>query len=194
MSRADGPAVSGADGGGAAVSGGGMRTRLVLVVGPIASGKSTLATRVARRLRADGETVAVVPLDTVAEMALPSLPDWSWAHAAHGRLVGAWLDTPITTVIAEGLETPDEIALLLEQVPDGVAPFTVLLTTSYEGALVRAQADPTRNLSRDPEFLARMHARFARTRDEIAHDLLLDTESASADALAERVVTALRGA
>jgi energy-coupling factor transporter ATP-binding protein EcfA2 len=77
--------------------------RLVLIAGPIASGKSTLADTLAGKLRSGGRAVVVVGLDTVAEMALPTLPDWTWAHEVHGQLVGAWLEKPIHTVIAEGL-------------------------------------------------------------------------------------------
>lgn len=41
---------------------------LVIIVGPIASGKSTVANGVATELRESGEAVAVVDLDDVVEM------------------------------------------------------------------------------------------------------------------------------
>jgi adenylylsulfate kinase-like enzyme len=74
---------------------------LVVIVGPFAAGKSTLAAEVGRRLRERGEAVAVVGLDRVAEMALPSL-EWAWAHQVHAQLVRDWLSTPVRTVVAEG--------------------------------------------------------------------------------------------
>ena len=96
------------------------RRRLVVVSGPIASGKSTLASELADLLRSAGEAVAVVGLDTIAEMALPTLDDWTWAHEIHGQVVGGWLATPIPTVIAEGTGTQAEVERMLQHVPSDV--------------------------------------------------------------------------
>ena len=165
--------------------------RLVLIIGPIASGKSTLANTLADKLRSSGEAVAVVGLDTVAEMALPTLAEWTWAHEVHGQLVGAWLEKPIPTVIAEGPETPEEIEQIMRHVGSDVSVLKVLITTRYETALARAVQDPTRGLSKDPEFLWRMHRRFEQTRSDIAHDMKFDTEELSSDDIAERVIEGL---
>ena len=165
--------------------------RLVLIIGPIASGKSTLADTLAHKLRSSGEAVTVVGLDTVAEMALPTLGDWTWAHEVHGQLVGAWLETPIPTVIAEGPETPEEVELIMRHVGPDVSVRKVLITTSYDTALARASADRTRGLSKDPEFLLRMHRRFEQTRPDIACDVQFDTDELSSDAIAERIIGGL---
>lgn len=165
--------------------------RLILIIGPIASGKSTLADTLAHKLRSSGEAVTVVGLDTVAEMALPTLADWTWAHGVHGQLVGAWLETPIPTVIAEGPETPEEIGQIMRHVAPDVGVRKVLITTSYETALARASADTTRGLSKDPEFLLRMHRRFEQARPNIAYDLQFDTDELSSDDIAERVIEGL---
>ena len=42
----------------------GPRPELIVIVGPIAAGKSTLAAEVGQRLRERGEAVAVVGLDS----------------------------------------------------------------------------------------------------------------------------------
>lgn len=165
--------------------------RLLVIVGPIASGKSTLASQVADLLRSAGEAVAVVGLDTVAEMALPTLGDWAWAHEVHGRVVGAWLATPIPTVIAEGPETPAEADQLMRHVPHDVSVLTVLLVTRYETALKRAIADSGRGVSKDPAFLAKMYQRFENQLHDIAYDLRLDSGESSPDELAEHVIRAL---
>lgn len=170
------------------------RRRLVLIIGPIASGKSTLAGEVADQLRAAGEAVAVVGLDTIAEMALPTLPDWAWAHDIHGQVVAAWLATPIPTVIAEGPASQTEVEELLRHVPEDVAARRVLLVSSYGVALERATADPTRGISKDPEFLAGVYRQFATDRSRIAHDLRLDSGAAPPGVLAARVVDLLRRA
>jgi energy-coupling factor transporter ATP-binding protein EcfA2 len=165
--------------------------RLVLIIGPIASGKSTLARTLAERIRSSGESVVVVGLDTVAEMALPTLADWTWAHEVHGQLVGAWLEKPIPSVVAEGPETPEEIELIMRHVGSDVSVLKVLITTRYETALARAAADPTRGLSKDPEFLRGMHQRFEQTRQDIAHDFLFDTDDLSSNDIAQRVIEGL---
>jgi energy-coupling factor transporter ATP-binding protein EcfA2 len=165
--------------------------RLVLIIGPIASGKSTLANTLANKLRNSGEAVVVVGLDTVAEMALPTLADWTWAHEVHGQLVGAWLEKPIQTVIAEGPETPEEIEQIMRHVGSDVSVRTVLITTTYESALTRAATDPTRGLSKDPEFLRAMHRRFEQSRPDIAHDVQFDTGELSSDDIALRIIEGL---
>ena len=165
--------------------------RLVLIIGPIASGKSTLADTLAGILRSSGEAVVVVGLDTVAEMALPTLADWSWAHEVHGQLVGAWLEKPIPTVIAEGPETPGEIEQILRHVGPEISVQRVLIRASYETALARAVSDPSRGLSKDPGFLRRMYQRFERTRAEIAHDLEFHTEELTSEDIAQRVIEGL---
>jgi energy-coupling factor transporter ATP-binding protein EcfA2 len=165
--------------------------RLVLIIGPIASGKSTLAATLAGKLRSSGETVAVVGLDTVAEMALPTLSDWTWAHEIHGQLVGAWLEKPIQTVIAEGPGTPGEIELIMRHVGPDVRVRKVLITTAYETALARAAADPSRGLSKDPEFLRRMHRRFEEVRPDISCDVQFDTGEMSSNDIARQIIEGL---
>ncbi len=164
---------------------------MVVVIGPIASGKSTLASELAGLLRAAGEAVAVVGLDTVAEMALPTLDDWAWAHDIHGQIVAAWLATPTTTVIAEGLETPTEVNQLMSHVPSDVSVLSVLLIARYETARQRTSADPSRGISRDPDFLATMYQRFNNELPGLTYDLQLHSEDASPGALAARVVAAI---
>ncbi|ACQ81005.1 hypothetical protein Bcav_2760 [Beutenbergia cavernae DSM 12333] len=158
---------------------------LVLISGPIAAGKSTLAREVARQLRELGRTVALVELDTVAEMALPTLPDWDWAHSIHAGLVGAWSATPIEVVLDEGTETPAEVAQVLRAVPEGAPVLKVVLVADVERSWERAQGDPTRGLSKDRDFLTEMYERFAAGLPELERDLLLDVEATS---LEERVV------
>lgn len=150
-----------------------------------------MANTLAAKLRSDGHAVVVAGLDTVAEMALPTLADWTWAHEVHGQLVGAWLEKPIQTVIAEGPETPGEIEQVMRHVGSDVSVLKVLITTTYEAALARAVADPTRGMSKDPEFLRRMYRRFEQTRPEIAYDFHFDTEELASNDIAERVIEGL---
>jgi hypothetical protein len=83
----------------------------------------------------------------------PTLPDWEDAHRIFGSVVGQWLRAHIDLVIAEGPCDRHEIATVLGNVPAGTPVTRIVVTTDFETALGRAQADPTRGLSQDPEFL-----------------------------------------
>jgi len=169
----------------------------VLITGPIAAGKSTLAREVAARLREAGRTVALVDLDTVAEMALPTLPDWEWAHAIHADLVGSWTARPLDVVVDEGSSSPAEVAQILAAVPRDVPVLRVLLLADVERSWERAQLDPTRGLSKDRDFLGRMYEAFDAGLPQLGHDLLLDVETTSLDeratAVVQEIVQRLRG-
>lgn len=154
-------------------------TTLVLIVGPIAGGKSTVARSLTAGLREGGADTALVELDQIAEMALPTLPDWSVAHEIFASVVGQWLRSTLSYVVAEGAGSPSEIARVLAAVPDGVRVVTIALTSPFPIALARAQTDPTRGVSKDPDFLAAEFERWARDLPAIDHDLLLDTSRSS---------------
>lgn len=162
--------------------------RLIMISGPIASGKSTVAAEVASQLRQMARTVALVDLDTVAEMALPTLPDWEWAHRIHAELVGLWLSTDIDNVVDEGTSSPAEVKQLLAQVSDGDRVLHVVLTTDFERALALAQLDPTRGLSKERDFLRRDHDQFAAIEHLLPCHLRLHTEDAAVHDLVDEIL------
>ncbi|WP_454294037.1 AAA family ATPase [Salana multivorans] len=151
------------------------RLTLVLVIGPIASGKSTVARLLGARLREAGERVAVVGLDEIAEMALPTLPGWDVASGVFASVVGQWLGTALDVVVAEGPGNPDEVGQVLAAVPAGVHVVSIVLTSELDVALARAQADPTRGISQNPDFLGRMYQEWAADRPLLTADLTIDT-------------------
>jgi hypothetical protein len=78
---------------------------LVVIVGPIASGKSTVAGALGRRFMAAGRAVAVLDLDDVVDT-IGGFGDltpqrFRQAQVVHGQLVGAWLRQSFD-VIAHG--------------------------------------------------------------------------------------------
>ena len=162
---------------------------LVVVLGPIAAGKSTLCAELARRLDAAGRTTVVAGVDEVAAMAPAGLPDWDLAHRVHGALVAAWLATPVDTVIADGaFFSRQETDWLMAGVPPGVRVVRVLLRASYPVALRRVTGDPARGLSRDPVFLRGVYDRFERLRPGLDPcDLEVDADRVPADLVADRV-------
>lgn len=164
----------------------------MVVVGPIASGKSTLAGSLADRLLARGCTVACADVDDVADMVQApggrTGEHWDQAHAAHGALVGGWLATGVDVVIAHGpVYTHQENDWLLATVPPGTTTLRVLLLATFETALRRVSGDPSRGLSRDPAFLRGTYDRFEAVRPAIARcDLTFDTDVEAPESVSSR--------
>lgn len=169
--------------------------QLVVLTGPIASGKSTIAARLATRLLEAGQSGAVVDLDDVADCLYqpPEGAGQAWVRArwAHDHLVSAFRRSGVDVVIAHG-------SLFYERermpTPDGVSDkgaLRVLLTVPFEVARGRVTADPTRALSRDPDFLRATHQAFARRRPTLPR---FDHEFDTSRTDVEDVVTTLAGA
>ncbi|GAA4419432.1 hypothetical protein GCM10023169_10100 [Georgenia halophila] len=161
---------------------------LVVVTGPIAAGKSTVARELADRLLAAGSTVAVVDVDEVAAMVHGGLSDWDLAHQVHGRLVAAWLDR-VDTVIADGpIYSRQETNHLIGDVSGDVRLVRVMLRATYPTALRRVTGDPDRGLSKDPAFLRRAYERFEALRPDMdACDLEFDAEQVFAEKIADEI-------
>jgi energy-coupling factor transporter ATP-binding protein EcfA2 len=157
------------------------QTQLVLVIGPLAGGKSTTARALTEALRARERSVALVELDQIADMARPTLPDWSDAHAIFAMVTGRWLQAGLDVVVAEGPGSLDEVDLVHRSIPDGTPVITVAAEAPFSTAWERVQEDPTRGLSRDPDFLSRMHARWDDERALVPIDLRFDTSRASVE-------------
>jgi len=139
---------------------------LVVVTGPIAAGKSTVAAAVGVRMQDAGLSAAVVDLDEiVASLRAPEAHwrrSWDQARRAHAALVGGWLRSGVDVVVADGpFHNRDEVATLLSQVPPDTVTRWCWLDVPFDVARTRTAADPTRGVSRDPAFLQRSHERVA---------------------------------
>lgn len=153
----------------------------VVIIGPQASGKSTLSSALAAELRRRGEWVALVELDQIAAMALPTLPGWDTAHRIFETVVSSWLRSELTCVVAESSGSAEEVLGLRAQAPEGVVPVTVATTSSFDVAFSRAQDDPTRGVSREHGFLSGVYVRWPGELAAIAPDLVIDTSTVSVD-------------
>jgi predicted kinase len=169
--------------------------RVVVITGPIASGKSTVAREVARTLERRGVRTAVVDLDLVHDMLSgggSASDDATWALARHGvaTLTKMFWDEGVAVVIADGsFNTPVDRAALARDLGQAGEPFYVTLRVSYEEALRRAQGDPTRGVSRDPVFLGAHFASRAAIMATIpTTDLVIDTEQTTATSAAKSIV------
>jgi predicted kinase len=162
---------------------------VIVVSGPIASGKSTVARALAAEYARADLAVAVIDLDLIHGMLIPprgrDADDvWQQARRAAGALARAFLRAGATGVIVEGEFIRDEErAVFTDALGGDVDLRYVTLLVSYDQALHRARADRTRGASRDPGFLrpyfSQVEPALARTPGS---DLLLNTEEISVDA------------
>jgi shikimate kinase len=161
---------------------------LVVIGGPIASGKSTLGRVVAARLGA-----AVVDLDLVYEMVDPDRrpkddPElWSAARRAAGRLAAGFLAEGRSVVVEGDVAGERALTELCGDLPDGVAVRLVLLEVDFATAFERATADESRGLSKDRDFLSRHYEELGSGRDS-RKMLRVDTGRLSVDESADRVI------
>src|SRR5690242_4865736 len=100
--------------------------QLLVITGPIAAGKNTVASLIADRLTAFGRSAVLVDVDDVAAMVTGSGAAaaglWFAAHQAHGSLVGGWMRTAVDVVIAVGpIYALCEQAALLQPLPEASA-------------------------------------------------------------------------
>jgi hypothetical protein len=166
------------------------------VTGPIAAGKNTVADWLSRLLTGRGHRVVVADVDDVAAMVgapgAAAAGLWFAAHEAHGALVGRWLRTTVDYVVAVGpFWTAEERAALMGTVPSDVDALWVVIDAPVSVTLPRAQADPTRELSRDPAFHHGAHRRFRRLQPTIPADLTFDSQHLGAEQIAAVIVDAL---
>jgi adenylylsulfate kinase-like enzyme len=166
---------------------------VIVITGPIASGKSTVARELMRELERGGVLADVIDLDRVYEALAgdgPKSDAATWGLARHEAAIraNAFLAQRVATVIAEGsFNAPEDRLAFVRHLSAGEAPLFVTLRVGFDEALRRAQADPTRGLSRDPEFLGRYFDAFdRRTPAPEKGDLAIDTEKTTA---AEAAIT-----
>ena len=169
---------------------------LVVICGPIAAGKTTVADALATRLRSHAHAVAIVdPDDTVETLGgFRGLTADRWRHArtVQALTVGAWLERD-TDVIAPGpFLDEEENATLVQYVPPTVTPRRVLLEVPYEVAAVRVTADTSRDLSTDPGFLRRTYDRYERLRAALPRpDWTWDTTHVTPNEIADTLAGAV---
>lgn len=176
-----------------------LMAHLVVITGPIAAGKNTVASLLAERLTASGCSTVVADVDDVAAMVAGRGAGGTGlrfaAHQAHGALVGQWMRTAaVDVVIAVGpIYTPEEQAALLVSVPEPSAVEWVVVDAPVSVTLARAQAEPRRGLSREPGFHAGAHERFRRLRSGIPATQTYDSSQLSAEQIAASIFRRVGG-
>lgn len=166
--------------------------QLIVLMGPIASGKSTVSSHLAERLLESGRRAAVVDLDDVAECFVAPDQEWAdtWrrARVVHDELVSSFRRCGVDFVIAHGsFFYANEPPAALNGIYDTSA-IRVLLNATYDVALERVERDPERGITKDPGFLKWTHDQFAeRSKDLPQLDLEFDTTAEPVDAIVDAI-------
>ncbi len=172
--------------------------QVVLVNGPIASGKTTVARLLADLVRSKGHKAASIDLDDLVWM--NGGTDWlrinrqHWQVAREGAAVLVnWLFASGTSLVAVAgpfFDATDR-AQLIDALDGSPRTTIVTLRVSLPEAIRRAQADPTRLLSKNPDLLTKLY-------DSIdwrclpSDGLEFVTEGRPADTTVEDIAYALR--
>jgi shikimate kinase len=171
---------------------------LVIITGPIASGKSTVAGLLARRCASQGRSVAVADLDDAAfaQVGCSDIAEfWRRAGVAHAALVRGWLAAGTEVVIAHGpFSEAGSYDSLRAAADGGSRTHHVLLTVRLGVALQRVAADPSRPptaMSRDPDFVQATYDAFLAL-DLPSIDETFDTAQTTASEIAEEIHRRLR--
>jgi adenylylsulfate kinase-like enzyme len=167
---------------------------VIVITGPIASGKSTVAKELACELEHAHVRVEVIDLDLVhdrliADGATLGESTWTQARRETANIATAFLAAGVTVVIADGsFNLPSDREAFTRHLRPKSGVLYVTLRVSFGVALRRAQGDPTRGRSRAPEFLG---VHFAERREGLASapatDLVIDTERTTATAAAQTI-------
>jgi lactoylglutathione lyase len=171
-------------------------SKLLVISGPIAAGKSTVASALAATFRKSGRSVAVVDLDRLYMMLDDPAPMSDPSRSREARRAAAALTDHfvldgIELVILEGtVWTMSEREELTAALTTLVQPVFVTLHVSVEEALRRVQADSGRRASRDPAILRASHAAFGAV-SPIPTDAIIDSSSVTADAVSVAIIAAL---
>ncbi len=137
--------------------------KLVLITGPVASGKSTLAEDLARVWRGRGLRAASIDMDDLVFMLagkdwrIVGPEHWRLAREAAASLIDAFFSSGIEAVTVAGpFFGRSERDHLLDNVRAKPSVSRVVLRVSLREAIARASADATRSVSKDPALIAQL--------------------------------------
>jgi thymidylate kinase len=178
-----------------------MKPLLVVLNGPIGSGKTTVSVAVAGLAERTDHRAATIDVDEVWAMVDHQRPRrggadvWSLARRGVAALADAFFADGVEVVIVNGpFYEPIERAQLLDHLATPADVRYVTLTVSFEEALKRTQADPDprRDTSRQRNWLLKHHERAASLFEPLrGTDLIVDTDARTLDQVARRIAASL---
>jgi adenylylsulfate kinase-like enzyme len=169
---------------------------MIVITGPIASGKSTVARALARMLGRGGVRAAVIDLDLVYDMlstgeSTSDDANWTLARRGAATLANRFREDGVAVVIAEGsYNRPADRAAFVGLLHADGDPVYVTLQVSFDEALRRAQGDPTRGVSRDPLVLGPYFTAISQVLASVpATDIIIDTERMTPSSVAAEIAS-----
>jgi hypothetical protein len=172
-----------------------QRVLVIVIGGPIASGKSALSRAVAHRfeemLAVRG---AVIDLDLVYEMLdaqrrpKDDPATWVLARRTAGRLTSTLLADGLFVVVEGDVVSDRALREFEAELPGDVLVRIVMLEVAFKIALERATADSGRGISKDPAFLAAHYEQFRADELDVRDPLRIDTTNVTVSQAAEAVV------
>ena len=171
------------------------RTHLIVVNGPIASGKTTTAEALAAWARSRGLKAAAIEMDYVINIVRGTdwtkpwtAMDWRMARSLACAIIDRLCEQDTTLVALSGQffdrYERQELTGALTSGPD--IRF-VTLETSLEETLRRCAADDGRVLTKDAAFVSRIYSGL-NWKDLPADELFLSTEKLSTDEVVDAIV------
>ena len=138
---------------------------IVLITGPIASGKTSTARALAQRRRDTGQTAAALDLDDFVEMVAGSdwtmvrRERWQLASGAAAASIGELFENGVNWVFLAGPFFSARMrALVINAVRFAADVRLVVLDVDIEETIRRAALDGDRVLTKDPAFIRKIYA------------------------------------
>jgi shikimate kinase len=170
-------------------------TNLIVVNGPIASGKTTTAEALASWGRARGLKAAAVEMDNVINIVRGTdwtrpwtATDWRLAHSLACAIIDRLCEQETALVALSGqFFDAHERQDLVDSLTSRPAIRFVTLEASLDETLRRCAADDGRVLTKDAAFVSRIYAGL-NWKDLPADELFLSTEKLSTDEVVDAIV------
>ena len=168
--------------------------RLILISGHIASGKTTVARRLADIARERGLRAAALDMDDIV---VSLAGDWSRAAEYDRVLAGEVTALVVDRLFASGMQlvtvagttlAGGEWAILQDALKTSVDAVRARLLVSLAESQRRAQADPTRLATRDPDVVELLYMRVDQANMPTV-DLELATDGLTLEQVAQELAT-----